>query len=60
MKVGGRYWTRTSDPRRVKAMLYQLSQAPNRAARPAYRRTPAGTKGSAFFNSASIASRIFA
>ena len=28
-KVGGRYWTRTSDPRRVKAMLYQLSQAPN-------------------------------
>ena len=30
-KVGGRYWTRTSDPRRVKAMLYQLSQAPNRS-----------------------------
>ena len=27
---GGRYWTRTSDPRRVKAMLYQLSQAPDR------------------------------
>ncbi len=22
---GGRYWTRTSDPRRVKAVLYQLS-----------------------------------
>jgi hypothetical protein len=28
---GGRYWTRTSDPRRVKAVLYQLSQSPRRA-----------------------------
>jgi hypothetical protein len=26
--VSGRYWTRTSDPRRVKAVLYQLSQSP--------------------------------
>src|SRR6187455_1774845 len=34
-KVGGRYWTRTSDPRRVKAMLYQLSQAPNPCSQPA-------------------------
>jgi hypothetical protein len=26
----GRYWTRTSDPRRVKAVLYQLSQSPRK------------------------------
>ncbi len=26
--AGGQYWTRTSDPRRVKAVLYQLSQLP--------------------------------
>ena len=27
---GGQYWTRTSDPRRVKAVLYQLSQLPGK------------------------------